>query len=71
MTVWESENRQVLQFLIFNCRIRSCRNCRSGSCWVSARASHKRTGPQLSCRACGTFIEPAPQAASHSPIAAI
>src|SRR2546426_11879169 len=22
----------------FNCRIRSCRNCRSGSCWVSARA---------------------------------
>jgi hypothetical protein len=24
--------------LYFNCRIRSCRNCRSGSCWVSARA---------------------------------
>jgi hypothetical protein len=22
----------------FNCRIRSCRNCRSGSCWVSVSA---------------------------------
>jgi hypothetical protein len=22
----------------FSCRIRSCRNCRSGSCWVSASA---------------------------------
>jgi hypothetical protein len=29
------ENRQLLHFL-FNCRIRSCRNCRSGSCWVSS-----------------------------------
>jgi hypothetical protein len=25
-------------FFYFNPRIRSCRNCRSGSCWVSARA---------------------------------
>jgi len=24
--------------LYFSCRIRSCRNCRSGSCWVSANA---------------------------------
>jgi hypothetical protein len=24
--------------LYFNCRMRSCRNCRSGSCWVSAGA---------------------------------
>src|SRR5277367_4379865 len=27
----------------FNCRIRYCRNCRSGSCWVSARLARSAT----------------------------
>src|SRR5271154_1994494 len=31
-------HRLLTNLFYFNCRIRSCRNCRSGSCWVSARA---------------------------------
>ena len=30
--------RKITLIFYFNCRIRSCRNFRSGSCWVSARA---------------------------------
>ncbi len=38
-----------------NCRILSCRNCRSVSCWVRASASHKAAEPQLCCRAFATL----------------
>src|SRR5260370_1004168 len=37
LCAWSSQYPHRL-LIYFNCRIRSCRNCRSGSCWVSARA---------------------------------
>src|SRR5580704_3475306 len=39
----------------FSCRIRSCRNCRSGSSGSAPELSHKTTEPQPFCRACGTY----------------
>ena len=36
VVVGKINSNQILSYFI--CRIRSCRNCRSGSCWVSARA---------------------------------
>jgi len=38
IVVRDTGNRQPLIFFYFDCRIRSCRNCRSGSYLVSARA---------------------------------
>src|ERR1700691_1696920 len=34
----EITHRLPTSLFHFNCRIRSCRNCRSGSCWVMASA---------------------------------